>query len=110
MDAVVEGGSAGGQGHEALAMAGLAELTVGVLRAVFPHWLIFGESGKWWAARGGLVAWDGPRSLIQHVHTAPHLVALAERLCLQEYLDSLDPDELAAVWRDMALPAAGTAG
>lgn len=110
MEAVAEGGSVGGQGHGALAMVGLAELTVGGLREVFPQWLIFGESGKWWAVRGGLVPWDGPRSLIQHVHTAPHLVALAERLCLQEYLDSLDPEELAAVWRDMAMPAVGTAG
>jgi hypothetical protein len=110
METVAEAGSVGGQGHEALAVAGLAELTIGELRAVFPQWLIFGESGKWWAVRGGLVAWDGPLSLIQHVHTASRLVALAERLCLQEYLDSLDPEELAAVWRDMVLSAAGTAG
>jgi hypothetical protein len=109
MEAIAAGGSAG-QGHGTPAMVGLAELTVGVLRAVFPQWHIFGESGKWWAARGGLVAWDGPRSLIRHVHTAPHLAALAERLCLQEYLDSLDPEELAAVWQDMALPTVGTAG
>ncbi len=88
-------------------VAVLTGITVEELRAVFPRWRVFGRSGICWAVRGGLVAWDGPRSLIQHVHTAPDPIALAEKLCLQEYLDRLDSQELEAVWRDMALPAPG---
>lgn len=90
-----------------MAVPVLAEITVEELRAVFPQWHVFGRSGACWAMRGGFVAWNGPQSLIQHVHTAPDLIALAEKLCLQEYLDRLDSQELEAVWRDMALPAPG---
>ena len=64
MDAVVEGGSAGGQGHEALAMAGLAELTVGVLRAVFPQFMDSAPSrcDISWACLNGPSAWELDRS------------------------------------------------
>ena len=98
-----EPGTAGQQ----MAVPVLAGITLGELRAVFPQWRVFGRSGVCWAVRGGLVAWDGPQSLIQHVHTASDPIALAEKLCLQEYLDRLDSHELEAVWRDMALPAPG---
>jgi len=93
--------------EQPMAVAVLAEITLEELREVFPQWHVFGRSGVCWAMRGGLVAWDGPQSLIQHVHTASHPIALAEKLCLQEYLDRLDSQELEAVWRHMALPAPG---
>ena len=60
--------------------------------------------------REGTERLDGPLSLIQHVHTAADLTGLAEKLCLQEYLDGLSAEELAAVWREMALPTAEAAG
>ena len=56
----------------------------------------------------GVETFTGPQSLIQLVLVArdADLTALAEKLCLQEYLDGLDPEELAAVYRDMLLPEA----
>jgi hypothetical protein len=89
-------------------MAG--EITVGTLGATFPQWRIFGACGLWWATRDGLVSLDGPKSLLRRLISAPDLTALAEKLCLQEYLDRLDPQELAAVYRDVALPLLGVAG
>ena len=82
------------------------EITLEMLRATFSLWRIAGHPVGWWAMRQGTASLDGPRSLIQHVHVAPDLTGLAEKLCLQEHLDGLDPQELAAVWREMALPAA----
>ena len=82
------------------------EITLEMLRATFPLWRIAGHPAGWWAMRQGTASLDGPRSLIQHVHVAPDLNGLAQKLCLQEHLDGLDPQELAAVWREMALPAA----
>jgi hypothetical protein len=38
------------------------------------------------------------------VHHRRVLTGLAEKLCLQERLDRLDPQELAAVYKDKALP------
>ena len=84
------------------------EITLEMLRATFPVWRIAGHPVGWWAMRQGTASLDGPRSLIQHVHVAADLTGLAEKLCLQEHLDGLDPQELAAVWREMALPAAET--
>ena len=84
------------------------EITLEMLRATFPVWRIAGHPVGWWAMRQGTASLDGPRSLIQHVHVAPDLTGLAEKLCLQEHLDGLGPRELAAVWREMALPAAET--
>ena len=86
----------------------LGEITLEMLRATFPLWRIAGHPVGWWAMRQGTASLDGPRSLIQHVHVAADLTGLAEKLCLQEHLDGLDPQELAAVWREMALPAAET--
>ena len=82
------------------------EITLEMLRATFPVWRIAGHPVGWWAMRQGTASLDGPRSLLQHVHVAPDPTSLAEKLCLQEHLDGLDPQELAAVWREMALPAA----
>jgi hypothetical protein len=81
------------------------EIRLEMLRATFPLWRIAGHPAGWWAMRQGTASLDGPRSLIQHVHVAPDLTGLAEKLCLQEHLDGLDLQELAAVWREMALPA-----
>ena len=83
------------------------EITLEMLRTTFPLWRIAGHPAGWWAMRQGTASLDGPRSLIQHVHVAADLTGLAEKLCLQEHLDGLGPQELAAVWRGMALPAAG---
>ncbi len=82
------------------------EITLEMLRAVFPQWRIARHPAGWWAMRQGTASLDGPLSLIQHVHVASDLTGLAGKLCLQEHLDGLGPQELAAVWREMALPAA----
>lgn len=85
--------------------ASLGDITPEALRETFPQWRIFRHAGgTWWAARGGTVKWQGPESLLLRVVTAPDLTALADRLCLQEWLDSLDEAALTAVYRDMALP------
>jgi hypothetical protein len=65
----------------------LGTIEVGMLRETFPKWCIFGASGAWWATRGDLQVWSGPRSLLLRVISATDLTALAERLCLQEWLD-----------------------
>ena len=85
------------------------EITLEMLRATFPVWRIAGHPAGWWAMRQGAASLDGPRSLIQHVHVAADLTGLAGKLCLQEHLDGLSPPELAAVWREMALPVAESA-
>ena len=86
------------------------EITAQDLRAVFPRWRIFHAAGAWRAIREGTAKFDGPPALIQHVHAAPDLITLADKLCLQEHLDGLAPGELAEVWREMALPVAEAAG
>jgi hypothetical protein len=77
----------------------LGTLTVGMLRETFPEWRVFEQGGVWWAIRGGIQVWDGPRSLLLRSHTASDLTVLAERLCVQEWLDGLDAEALAAVYR-----------
>jgi hypothetical protein len=88
------------------------EITVQALRESFPQWRIFWQAGEWWALRGGPVRLDGPESLLLRCITAADLTGLAEKLCLQERLDRLDPQELAAVYEDKTLPRASrvTAG
>lgn len=76
------------------------------LRESFSQWRIFWQLGKWWALRGGPVVLDGPESLLLRVITACDLTGLAEKLCLQERIDRLDAQELAAVYQDMTLPRA----
>ena len=80
-------------------MAGLGTIEVGMLRETFPEWCIFSTNGAWWATRDGLQVWTGPRSLLLRVISATDLTALAERLCLQEWLDGLDEEALAAMYR-----------
>jgi hypothetical protein len=75
------------------------ELTVDMLRATFPAWRIFRAAETWLAIRGGIQVWDGPSSLVVRALAAPDLIALAERLCAQAWLDGLEDDELAAVYR-----------
>ena len=87
-------------------LADLGEITPDILRKTFPSWRIFCHLGVWWAIRGGHEALYGPQSLRRCVLTAPQLIALAEKLCLQEWLDSLSPDELAAVYGDTTDPEA----
>jgi hypothetical protein len=77
----------------------LGEITVDMLRQTFPEWRFFPSGDRWWAIRGGLQTWDGPRSLLLRSLSAPNLVALADRLCAQAWLDGLDDEELAAVYR-----------
>jgi hypothetical protein len=97
-------GSTGG-GHRKLCnIVDFGEITVDMLRATFPQWHLFRVRGLWWALRGGLERTEGPESLLLRVVSASTLNALAEKLCLQDYLDRLDPDQLVAVYRDMALP------
>lgn len=87
-------------------LANLGDITLEGLRDTFPQWRIFHHSGAWWAMREGIEKLTGPQSLIQRVHAAQDLTILAEKLCLQEYLDSLEPEELTAVYRNRALPGA----
>ncbi len=75
------------------------EITVEMLRQTFPQWRIFPSDGTWWAIRGGVQTWDGPRSLLLRSLTASDLMTLADRLCAQEWLDGLDDDALEAVYR-----------
>jgi hypothetical protein len=87
-------------------IASTGEITVEMISRTFRQWRVFEQRGTWWATRGGLQVWDGPRSLLLRVITAPDLTALADRLCLQEWLDSLGDDELEAVYRGDVLPCA----
>ena|SRR5690348_16237821 len=74
------------------------------LRAACPSWHIAGVSDTWHAFRGGIAMLDGPWSLLRrHLH-ADTLLALAEQLSLQDYLDGLSDQELAEVWQRVRLP------
>ena len=77
---------------------------------MLPRWRIFHASGAWWAIREGVAKFDGSQAMIQHAHTGPNLITFADKLCLQEHLDGLDPSELAEVWRAMTLPLPEAAG
>jgi hypothetical protein len=104
MAGAAAGGAASRQDGGAAGAASPGGITAEGLRETFPQWRIFRSRGNWWAARGGLVRWEGPESLRRRVITAPDLAGLAERLCLQEHLDGLDEAALAAIYRDMSLP------
>ena len=67
---------------------------------------IFQSGGVWWATRGGMQDWAGPRSLLLRTLGAGDLTALTEKLCLQEWLDGLDAEALKAVYRGTLLPGA----
>jgi len=90
--------------RELSAVAPAEEMDLESLRAACPGWHIGGSSGNWHAFRSGVSMLDGPWSLLRrHLH-ADTLVGLAERLDLQEYLDSLSDQELAEVWQRVKLP------
>ena len=91
-------------GGEVRDMTALGEITLEMLRKTFPKWRVFESGGAWWALREGRAEEGGPGSLLRRVIGAPHVPGLAEKLCLQEWLDGLDPAELEAVWRDVAVP------
>lgn len=91
-------GEEGGQ-NAVRDIATLGEIRPEVVRAAFPAWRIFSTGGTWWATRGGPQAWTGPESLLMRVLGAADLTGLAERLCLQDWLDRLDPVALEAVYR-----------
>jgi hypothetical protein len=80
------------------------ELDLDSVRATFPGWHIGRSCGNWYAFRGGAVALHGPRSLLRCYLHADILMALAEQLSLQEYLDGLSEQELAEVWQRVGLP------
>jgi hypothetical protein len=90
--------------RELSAAAPAEALDLESLRVACPGWRIGGSSGNWHAFRSGISMTDGPWSLLRrHLH-ADTLLALAERLCLQAYLDSLNEQELAEVWQHVSLP------
>lgn len=80
------------------------ELELGSVRATFPDWRIGGEPGSWYGFRGGVIALEGPRSLLRCYLRADTLLGLAEQLGLQEYLDGLSNQVLAEVWQRARLP------
>lgn len=72
--------------------------------ATFPGWRVYHISGNWHAFRSGASMLDGPQSLLRcHLH-ADTVLALADKLCLQTYLDGLSDQELAEVWQQVKLP------
>lgn len=82
----------------------LGPVTVEMLRDTFPKWRIFSQFGSWWATREGEQRLAGAQSLIRCVLVGSDLPVLGDKLCLQEWLDSLDALALDAVWREMAMP------
>jgi hypothetical protein len=112
----VGGGNAAEDGRKGYLLGDLAlkrerhDITVDELRAAFPQWHIAERLGVWWAIRGGLQHWVGPQSLIQRAMRAQTLPRLAEKLDLQAYLDGLDAEELAEVYRTGTLPEANKPG
>ena len=83
-----------------------AKLDLPAIRATFPDWRIVGERGTWYAFRGGLMELEGPRSLLRCFLRAHTLLALADKLCLQHFLDGLSDQALAEVWQQAQLPLA----
>ena len=84
-------------------VASVGEITVEMIRRTFHQWRVFEQDSTWWATRGGLQVWDGPQALLLRVITASDLTALADRLCVQDWLDGLDDEALEAVYRGDAL-------
>lgn len=102
MSAQAADGTAGRQGRTGREASVPGQITAQALRATFGQWRLFEQHGTWWAIRGGQVTWDGPQSLLLRVITAADLESLAEKLCLQEWLDGLDPTALAAIYHQAA--------
>jgi hypothetical protein len=91
-------------------LASLGDIDAGTLRVAFPGWPTFHDTDDtWWALRAGQERQEGPESLLSRTLRAASQLALAEKLCLQEWLDELDWEQLAAVYRDMELRGAARA-
>lgn len=102
-------GAPGGDAGKTMPVSGLARdggIGLQELRETFEGWRIFSGDGAWWAIRGGAQPVTGPESLLLPCLTAPGLPGLAERLCLQEWLDGLDPEALATVYQGTMLRSA----
>lgn len=83
-----------------------AGLDLDVMRTAFPDWRLSGAPGHWVAVRGGIETTSGPWSLLRRCLSAPTLMALADKLCLQAFLDGLSDEALATVWHYAQLPPA----
>lgn len=81
-----------------------SQLDLESVRVTFPDWRLYHISDNWHAFRSGTSMLDGPRSLLRCHLYAGTLLALAAKLCLQAYLDSLSDHELAEVWHQVRLP------
>jgi hypothetical protein len=90
-------------GHGIRDITGAGEMTAEMLRDTFARWHIFSQFGAWWATREGSQYFTGAQSLIRRVLVADSLAALGDKLCLQEWLDGLDPLTLEQVWREMTV-------
>lgn len=74
--------------------------TLDEVRAEFEDWHSFSSKGRVFAFRND-ASWqatEGPESLLLAAVSAPDPASLWRRLAVQEWLDSLDADELTAVW------------
>lgn len=90
-------------GHGVRELDGMGGITAEMLRDTFPQWHVFSHSGAWWATREGSQKFIGAQSLIRRVLVADSPAALGDKLCLQEWLDGLDPLTLDQVWRGMTV-------
>jgi hypothetical protein len=84
---------------------GPGEATPEALAAEFPQWRIPAQAGDAWITmRPGPQEYHGPESLIRRTLSAETIGELAGKLQLQTHLDELDPDQLAAAWRELRGP------
>lgn len=85
---------------------GLGGINPEALVAAFPEWRKPVRAGSAWITmRSGTQEHWGPASLRRVSLSARTLAGLAEKLEVQSYLDRLDPDELAAIWRQGQISA-----
>jgi hypothetical protein len=75
-------------------------VTLDQVSAEFKDWRVFEANGRVFAFRadGSWQATEGPESLLLAAVRAPDPGSLWRRLAVQEWLDSLSDEELAAVW------------
>lgn len=90
--------------------AGIGEITPEMLAAEFPGWRMPARAGSAWITmRPGPEEYYGPASLIRRTLSAETIGELARKLEFQAHLDELDPDQLAAAWRELRNSSAGSA-
>lgn len=92
-------GNAGGRDDGVPDAASPGELTAEGLRETFSNWQIFPRDRSRRAVRGGTEKTGRPRIPPAAGTHRPGLTALAERLCIQDWLNSLNADELAEAYR-----------